>query len=173
MVWSLAIWVAFDDTCISQLNFPHPFWVGSRCNMKLSWGQPGKLKEMWCVDKSWQYALNMRSCRQGECRPPTIATCQPLFWRRDICKQRAVQQVVHRMKNEALKQLSQIEILAEKDKDPTWISLKESKQSNKWTHCIGISSDITFIIWPNVLDLYSHLMVTFGTPIQQLVKCRQ
>jgi len=35
------------------------------------------------------------------------------------------------MKNEALKQLSQIEILAEKDKDPTWISLKESKQSNK------------------------------------------
>ena len=80
----------------------------------------------------------------------------------DVCKQQAAQQVVHRMKNEALKQLSQKRILAEKDKDQTWISLKESKQSNKWTHCIGISSDSTLIIWPNVLDLFRYTRTAAG-----------
>ena len=138
----------------------------------MPWGQPGKLKEKWCVDKSWQYAsqrmMNMWSCLWAS-RPQTVATCQPLFLPRHLqtasCTPSCTANLRWIMKNKVTKHWNSWanSNSGRKCHSPTWISLEESKQSNRWTHCVGIPSDITLIVWPNVLDLFSHLWSLIGT----------
>ena len=76
VVWSLAIWVAFDDTCISlqKTQFSSSFLVWLvHCNMKLSWRQPRNVEgDVTC----WQ--VNLYSYQDIELHSERrAASCAP------------------------------------------------------------------------------------------------